>query len=300
MLQVAARAICDRPADNPGQRDSRTRQMVHGIIGFAPRDGLEYMLSVMAVGHFNLLLDSMFDVFQGQMDSVKGRTKSTIVALDRAMLGYVKELRTCARRPVAKDALQETREAPVMKQPREAASEKHGDTVVVTPEASLAAAEVTATATSGDQPVAAAVRGDMRPAAAVIAPMRVTDAQSGQPQAGQPQAGQPLAGQPLADQPQAGQPLAGQPLAGQPLAGQPLANAAGQPQARQVTSGSPPAAVAEPPSGDSASPPGLPVDATTQEHIAAFQDAFRAMEEALAEARALDPAPLEAVGASGD
>ena len=100
-LQVAARAICDRPADSPAQRESRTRQMVYSTMGFEPRDGLEYMLSVMLVGHFNLLLDSMRDVFQGQMDQIKSRSKTTIVALDRALLAYAKELRICAGRPLA-------------------------------------------------------------------------------------------------------------------------------------------------------------------------------------------------------
>jgi hypothetical protein len=191
---------------------------------------------------------------------------------------------------VAKDALQETREAPVMKQPREAASEKHGDTVVVTPEAGVAAPEVSAMPTSADQPAAEAVRGDIGPAAGA-APTRVTGAQSGQPLAGQP-----LAGQPRTSQPRTGQPPTGQPLTAQPPTDQPLT---GQLRAERAPSGPPSVAVAEPPSGNRA-PLVPPVDASTQEHIAAFQDAFRAMEEALAEARALDPAPPEAVGASGD
>ena len=45
MLQVVARAICDRPSDNAAQRESRTRQMVHSVLGFEPRDGLEALRS---------------------------------------------------------------------------------------------------------------------------------------------------------------------------------------------------------------------------------------------------------------
>ena len=53
MLQVVARAICDRPGESPAQRESRTHQMVHSVTGLTPRDGLEYMLSSLVVGHFN-------------------------------------------------------------------------------------------------------------------------------------------------------------------------------------------------------------------------------------------------------
>jgi hypothetical protein len=106
MLQVVARAICDRPGDNPAQRESRTRQMVYSTMGFQPRDGLEYMLATMLVGHFNLILDSMHDVFLGQMDTMKARTKTTITALDRTMLAFVRELRLAGIRPVARGAME--------------------------------------------------------------------------------------------------------------------------------------------------------------------------------------------------
>jgi len=102
MLQVVTRAICDRPGESPAQRDSRTRQLVHSITGLTPRDGLEHMLSSLVVGHFNLILDSLHEVFAGQGDAMKARTKTTIVALDRAFVGLIKELRTERRRPLAK------------------------------------------------------------------------------------------------------------------------------------------------------------------------------------------------------
>jgi hypothetical protein len=102
MLQVVARAICDRPGESPAQRDSRTHQMVHSVTGLTPRDGLEYMLSSLAVGHFNLILDSLHEVFAGQTEAMKARTKSTIVALDRAFIGLIRELRTERKRPLMK------------------------------------------------------------------------------------------------------------------------------------------------------------------------------------------------------
>jgi hypothetical protein len=101
MLQVVARAICDRPGETAVQRESRARQLVHCTLGFEPRDGLEYMLASMTVGHFHLILDSMRDVFQGQMDSMKARTKTTIVALDRSLLAFVREARLARVRPLA-------------------------------------------------------------------------------------------------------------------------------------------------------------------------------------------------------
>jgi hypothetical protein len=110
MLQVVARAICDRPGDSPVQRESRTRQMVHTTLGSEPRDGLEYMLSTLVFAHFNLILDSMHDVFQGQLDLVKARTKTTIVALDRSMLALVRELREARKRPLEQAAEAVTRE----------------------------------------------------------------------------------------------------------------------------------------------------------------------------------------------
>jgi len=102
MLQLVARAICDRPGESPAQRDSRTHQMVHSVTGLTPRDGLEYMLSSLVVGHFNLILDSLHEVFEGQTEAMKARTKSTIVALDRSFIGLIRELRTERKRPLMK------------------------------------------------------------------------------------------------------------------------------------------------------------------------------------------------------
>src|ERR1700722_13992736 len=102
MLQVSARAMCDRPGDNAAQRDSRTRQMVHTTLGFEPRDGIEFMIATVAVGHYHLILDSVHDVFHGQDDSLKAKTKTTIVSLDRAMLEMIRELRIERRRPLAR------------------------------------------------------------------------------------------------------------------------------------------------------------------------------------------------------
>lgn len=104
MLQVAARALCDRPGDNAAERESRTRQMVHATLGLEPRDGLELMLATMTFGHFQLILDSMSEVFHDGEGPAKAKAKSTIVALGRAMLGMMKELRLQQRRRPAQAA----------------------------------------------------------------------------------------------------------------------------------------------------------------------------------------------------
>lgn len=108
LLELVTRAICIRGDESPAQGESRTRQMVHTVLGFEPRDGLEYMLATMVFGHFNLILDSMRDVFQGQIDTMKLRTKSSIVALDRALIAMLRELRTEQRRPLAQEARHES------------------------------------------------------------------------------------------------------------------------------------------------------------------------------------------------
>ena len=112
MLQLVARSLCVIPGDNPAQRESRTRQMVYTTMGFEPRDGLEYMLSTLSIGHFYLILDSMRDALRGQMDEIKGRTKTTMVAMDRAMLGMLKEMRVQQQRPLAAGA-QATQQEPI-------------------------------------------------------------------------------------------------------------------------------------------------------------------------------------------
>jgi len=100
MLQLAARALCDRPGDNPAQRDSRTRQMVHSVMGMQPRDGLEFMLSTMLVGHFETIMDAMREGLQSPVDPSKAKTRSSITGLVRSMTSLMRELRIERKRPL--------------------------------------------------------------------------------------------------------------------------------------------------------------------------------------------------------
>jgi hypothetical protein len=173
MRQVAARALCDRPGDNPAQRDSRTRQMVHSTLGFEPRDGLEYMLSTLVFAHFELILDSMRDVFQGQLDSMKLRTKAGIVALDRTMLAFVKEMRTERRRPLAR----ETRETPATSVPEPVVSTP---AKVTHPPLAARAADVSVAAAQAVATHAEPVRSGSDTAQSVVAPSAAVRTGSGE------------------------------------------------------------------------------------------------------------------------
>jgi len=93
MLQTIAEAICDRPEDAPAKRAVRSGMVMQTVEGFQPRDAAETMLAGLVVTHAHLVEDSARDVFRGQDDRLKARTKSTIVALGRAMFGFLRELR---------------------------------------------------------------------------------------------------------------------------------------------------------------------------------------------------------------
>ena len=122
MLQVAVRALCDRPEDSQPQREARTHQMVLTTFGLAPRDGLEFMLATLAFGHFQLILDSISDVFHGQADALKAKTKSTIIPLGRTMLEMLRELRQVQLRPVIGSAEAAIREATAETSPPQTAA----------------------------------------------------------------------------------------------------------------------------------------------------------------------------------
>lgn len=130
-LQLAARAICVRPGETASQGAARIRHLSHTAMGFEPRDGVEYILSILVFGHFNLILDSMSDAFQGQTEAVKTRAKSSIVALDRALLATLRELRLQRKRPVAGAPLHAPAETPAHNQAQtEPPIQAHGDALI--------------------------------------------------------------------------------------------------------------------------------------------------------------------------
>ena len=278
MLQVVARAVCDRPADNPAQSESRTRQMVLATLGFDPRDGLEYMLATLAFGHYQVILDSMNDVFHGQTDLLKAKTKTTIVALDRAMLEMMKELRLVRLRPVALSAEDARREA--------------------------AAAQA---APAPPEPVAPAGEKAAMVDAGLAAGTPDEDARTGMAGSGLARAGLARAGLAQAGLAQAGvaqpEPATGETgaITAEPVPAQetlPRTDDRGLEFWLQLAA-SADAAVREHTGGADNPPPAFEDDGgTVEEHIAAFQTALAAAQEARAEADAFHEAKARV--ASGD
>ena len=100
MLQGIVETLGDRPGDTTGQREARSRDVVDAVLGFQPRDPVELMLAGMVVTHVHLVQDSAREALHGQDEALKTRTKSTIVALDRGMIGLLKELRVAQGRTI--------------------------------------------------------------------------------------------------------------------------------------------------------------------------------------------------------
>jgi len=93
-------AICDRPGETPARRDNRSTEVVHSVLAFQPRDAVEMMFAGMVVTHYHLITHTAHEVFAVRRDDPRGPSNSGIVALDRALVGFVKELRTAQIRPV--------------------------------------------------------------------------------------------------------------------------------------------------------------------------------------------------------
>jgi hypothetical protein len=269
LLQVVTRAMCDRPSDNAPQRESRTRQMIHSVLGFEPRDGLEYMLATIAFGHFQLILDSIRDVFQGQSDAMKIKNKTTIVALDRMMLEMIEKLSVVRRRPMAYSGVgiaEDARAAPT----RPAEPTDAG----VAPEAAGATASMPATS-------------------ATTRPGRErTRSNVARPDADMAQSGAGPSDVSLPD----GTPPGFAAFARTMLALTGVGADEHGPTA--PVSASTPDASADGISAFLAPPTGEGDAGTFEDHIAAFEDAYAATMETLAEARALELAKTEA--ADGD
>jgi hypothetical protein len=105
-------AICERPGDTPVQREALTHSVVHSVMAFEPRDPVEIMFAGMVVTHFHLILHCAHDAFHEAPRDGKGRGKATIVALDRSMVGFAKELRAAQTRPMEEGHEAASRVAP--------------------------------------------------------------------------------------------------------------------------------------------------------------------------------------------
>ncbi len=98
MVLSIAEAICDRPGDTAARREARLREIVRTVMAFGPNNPVEIMLAGMAVTHAYLLQDTASSAVREPDETIKGRAKSTVVALSRAMVGVLKELRLFQKR----------------------------------------------------------------------------------------------------------------------------------------------------------------------------------------------------------
>jgi hypothetical protein len=110
MLQDVVEAICDRPGDTADQRDARSRDVIASVQGFAPRDPVELMLVGMVVMHAWLIQHTARDLAGERDERSRARTKSSIVALDRGMLGFLREFRTARKRRLGPDGAEGSRQ----------------------------------------------------------------------------------------------------------------------------------------------------------------------------------------------
>ena len=272
LFQDMARALCDRPEETPAQRESRTTATIRLILGFEPRDGVEFMLTTMATGHFSLILDAIRDVFQGQADSVKARTKSGIVALDRSMLTLLREFRGLRTRPVAEEARPaEARAGQAMARP----SWPETATGTATP-------PMRADTPGNPAPLGNGPPGNARVASSSTRPVPSETR------------GAPVPGTPIHSGPAQGG--AGETI---PARTVPVQARSGEGQDTGQVGAAAPRRTALPCPAH-AIPPRAGKTDMPEESLAAFQEAFRAMEETLAEARSHDrPAgearPLQAL-----
>ncbi len=116
MLLGLVQAIGDRPEDTAAQRESRSREVVHAVMAFEPRDPVEILFASLAVTHFHLILDSTRDALRGQAGMLKLRTKTGIVSLGRGLHGFLKEFRAARARPMqVEDTLCDTPPPPAAK-----------------------------------------------------------------------------------------------------------------------------------------------------------------------------------------
>jgi hypothetical protein len=264
--------------------------MIYSIMGFEPRDGQEYMLATMIVGHYLylLILNAMHDVFQGQVDSTRARTKSGIVSLDRAWMVFSRDMRTARSRPLARAAEGAPREAEAASAPGPVEIAAWVADWSGMPPAAPGAAPRDMDVTVGAGPVAAR---PVAPPEKTTAPVKIA-----------PMTPAPVTAARAATALAAARPPATSPTPATCPSTEASRTARGPAELvpRPIVPGVG-AAVNRPALMSSAAhlPPN-DVDAETLRHIADFESALAALTETLEEARALDGVKTGAKASSGD
>jgi hypothetical protein len=102
------------------RRESSCEVWFQAALSMKPRDELEQMLATLFFGHAGLILDSIHDFHTCENSRMKPRITAAIIALDRAMMSFLKEFRLARARPVHE--LGFPRPMPVVHVPEPAAS----------------------------------------------------------------------------------------------------------------------------------------------------------------------------------
>ena len=154
LITEIARAAAVRPHQTEARLRFRTQIIAQMILGLAPRDVLEVMLAGQTVMLHGVLTDSIRDMLEGEMDTLRRGTRANIVALNRAFMTNLDRLESCQRRPSQGTRLASGAPA------ADLAGKHDGAISGATPDAATMAPG----AATADAPVA-------RPAATVDAPM---------------------------------------------------------------------------------------------------------------------------------
>ena len=104
LLRLIVEAISGRAGATQAQKQAAVQGLVQAIMAYLPRDPVETMLAGMIAGHLQLSLDATQDLLGCQDIRIKIRIRAQILALDRQMLGFMKELRAAQKRQAAPEA----------------------------------------------------------------------------------------------------------------------------------------------------------------------------------------------------
>ena len=107
ILQGIIDALCNRPGDTAAQRDARSRDVIESVNSFAPRDSVETMLAGLAIMHAHLILNAVYDLSRERDPRLRGRINATIATFDRALVGFLRELRIARKRNLSENAREE-------------------------------------------------------------------------------------------------------------------------------------------------------------------------------------------------
>ena len=100
MLHGLITSLGRGPDETQQQRALRALEITSSTLAFQPRDPVEMLLAGLVVMHARLIQDTARDLVIGQDRVLITRTKSTLAALDRAVLGFLRELRVAKKRKI--------------------------------------------------------------------------------------------------------------------------------------------------------------------------------------------------------